>query len=372
MKNKRILLASLSLLLVISMPLMAYSHSGRTDGSGGHRDNKNKSGLGYYHYHCGGHPPHLHNGGVCPYTSASYSSSYSTPKTVYATKITPVSVPTTINAGESVHLEGSVYPTNAQDSSITWTSNNPEIITVTSSGFLCAVGIGTGTVTATTSRGTTSTFTITVNEVLAESIAIENKVSSMLLDDTIAFSVLFTPENTTNQDIEWTSNHTDILSVTADGNVTAKKLGTATITATHGELTDFCIIKVLPIKAESIEISFPAGDAEPESAAPDIAKGKQVPLKAVIKPENTTDKTVSWSVSDTSIAQIDENGVLSAVGSGTVTVIATTSNGLEAKIDIRVYSHTVAYVTGIGGGTLLAGGIYYFAKRRKKFIETEA
>lgn len=47
------------------------AHSGRTDASGGHRDNKNKSGLGPYHYHCGGYPAHLHTNGVCPYDSAS-------------------------------------------------------------------------------------------------------------------------------------------------------------------------------------------------------------------------------------------------------------------------------------------------------------
>lgn len=46
------------------------AHSGRTDSSGGHRDNRNASGLGSYHYHCGGYPAHLHENGVCPYTSA--------------------------------------------------------------------------------------------------------------------------------------------------------------------------------------------------------------------------------------------------------------------------------------------------------------
>ena len=47
------------------------AHSGRTDSSGGHKDNKNKSGLGSYHYHCGGNPPHLHNNGECPYSTTS-------------------------------------------------------------------------------------------------------------------------------------------------------------------------------------------------------------------------------------------------------------------------------------------------------------
>ena len=51
-----------------SVGSFSYAHSGRTDSSGGHRDNKNKSGLGSYHYHCGGYPAHLHNNGGCPYT----------------------------------------------------------------------------------------------------------------------------------------------------------------------------------------------------------------------------------------------------------------------------------------------------------------
>ena len=66
--------------LLIAMPLttqLAFAHGGRTDSNGGHKDNKNASGLGSYHYHCGGNPPHLHNNGVCPYSSTSSSGSSS-------------------------------------------------------------------------------------------------------------------------------------------------------------------------------------------------------------------------------------------------------------------------------------------------------
>lgn len=58
--------------------IIVEAHSGRTDSSGGHKDNKNKSGLGSYHYHCDGNPPHLHNGGVCPYSSEYSTSSINT------------------------------------------------------------------------------------------------------------------------------------------------------------------------------------------------------------------------------------------------------------------------------------------------------
>lgn len=54
-------------LLVLFLPLASNAHSGRTDSSGGHRDNKNVSGLGSYHYHHG-YGPHLHPNGVCPYS----------------------------------------------------------------------------------------------------------------------------------------------------------------------------------------------------------------------------------------------------------------------------------------------------------------
>lgn len=68
------LVASTSVTLVAPVSVItAEAHSGRTDANGGHKDNKNKSGLGSYHYHCGGHPAHLHTNGVCPYASDSSS-----------------------------------------------------------------------------------------------------------------------------------------------------------------------------------------------------------------------------------------------------------------------------------------------------------
>lgn len=62
---------------IMTPPLTTEAHGGRTDSNGGHKDNKNKSGLGSYHYHCGGYPAHLHPNGVCPYDNSSYDISRS-------------------------------------------------------------------------------------------------------------------------------------------------------------------------------------------------------------------------------------------------------------------------------------------------------
>jgi hypothetical protein len=73
-----LLLANVDMVLNTSLITNTVeAHSGRTDSSGGHKDNKNKSGLGSYHYHCGGNPAHLHKNGVCPYDSSSSDDSSS-------------------------------------------------------------------------------------------------------------------------------------------------------------------------------------------------------------------------------------------------------------------------------------------------------
>ena len=66
--SKKVLTISAMICIIIAMFGNCFAHSGRTDSSGGHKDNQNKSGLGSYHYHCGGNPPHLHDNGVCPYS----------------------------------------------------------------------------------------------------------------------------------------------------------------------------------------------------------------------------------------------------------------------------------------------------------------
>lgn len=132
-RNVKILSGLLTVLSIILIQINVYAHPGRTDSSGGHKDNNNKSGLGSYHYHCGGNPAHLHTNGVCPYSS-SFSSSESTSSissstaSSSSTQTTTTEVPTTIEVtgiqinesiysigvGESKKLTATITPDNAQ------------------------------------------------------------------------------------------------------------------------------------------------------------------------------------------------------------------------------------------------------------------
>lgn len=339
--------------LVAFLPFSAFAHGGRTDANGGHWDRK----TGTYHYHNGGHSA----------SSPGGSSKASIPKTVYATSITAKNIPTSINAGDTATLEAEVYPTNAEDKTISWESSDESVLTVTDTGKLTAVGVGTAVITAKTSRETSKEFTITVNEVAAQSISLAANDNKLLLGNTQKLNCTFTPENTTNKTVDWFSNDENILSVSADGTVTAKNIGTATITAKHDDLTDSLQIEVKPVEVESIEITFPDYTEINEEENPKINKGEQLQLNAEITPDNATYKDVEWSVNDGNIASIDKNGLFTANATGTVTVTATATNGVKTEIEIEIYSNIAAGVVGVGSvGVIFAGGVALYLKKKKK------
>ena len=192
---KKIVSALISILIVVSMQISVYSHSGRTDANGGHKDNQNKSGLGSYHYHCGGHPAHLHPNGVCPYSSSSKSStsssgsgtssgsssssssssstssgssstssSSSKTSTIAVTEIQIEEKIENMEIGENEKLTATITPSNATDKNVTWKSSDDSIATVDSTGEVSAKKSGVVTITATTSNGKSSTITINVKE----------------------------------------------------------------------------------------------------------------------------------------------------------------------------------------------------------------
>lgn len=216
-KNKgKILSVLLIVLSLISIQINAYAHSGRTDSSGGHKDNKNKSGLGSYHYHCGGHPAHLHTNGVCPYSSSSSSSKSSTSsssssksssstssssssKTTTATTVsttidvTGIQINESINSievGESKKLTATITPDNATDKNITWKSSDESIATISSSGEVVAKKSGTINITVSTSNGKTSTIKIDIKE--------ETKIQNSVITNNLATNKNNMTTNNTN------------------------------------------------------------------------------------------------------------------------------------------------------------------------------
>ncbi|MBO5477772.1 MAG: Ig-like domain-containing protein [Clostridia bacterium] len=169
---KKVYAILISLMFVMSGYL--FAHSGRTDSNGGHKDNQNKSGLGSYHYHCGGYPAHLHENGACPYTSSSttnqntITTSQDEKNTEEAeVKVIKIEINENISkmkVGETAKVTATITPENATDKNIEWKSSNEKIATISLTGKIIALEPGKTNITAQTSNGKIDTLEITVEE----------------------------------------------------------------------------------------------------------------------------------------------------------------------------------------------------------------
>lgn len=212
-KNKKKIISIILIILsVIFIGANTYAHSGRTDSNGGHKDNKNKSGLGSYHYHCGGHPAHLHTNGVCPYSSSTSSNKGSQKKSTTTTKTQTTTVPANVavtgiqinenikslEVGESKLLTATITPSNATDKNITWKSSNESVATISSSGEVVAKKAGTVDITATSSNGKTSTVKINVKDVQKSENVSVIKTSTFVANDIVTNSSTSKSEENSN------------------------------------------------------------------------------------------------------------------------------------------------------------------------------
>lgn len=223
MKKNKVKIISILLitLSVILIGVNAYAHSGRTDSNGGHKDNQNKSGLGSYHYHCGGHPAHLHTNGVCPYSSNSSSSSSSSSSNTTTTTKVPSTISVTgiqinenidtLEIGQSKILTATITPNNATNKSVTWKSSDESIATVTSAGEIIAKSVGIVNITATSSNGKTSTIKINVKE--------EPKLENSAITKTLTATESNSISNTTTNNQEDSNPFGGILAVGLLGGV---------------------------------------------------------------------------------------------------------------------------------------------------------
>ena len=124
MKYKVKKIVTIVLICVFSVAIcnITFAHSGKTDSNGGHKDNKNKSGLGSYHYHCGEYPAHLHTNGVCPYSSNSSTDANKNSKTTSKTSSSSTSSNSSANSKSSTSSNSSAN--SKSSSSVSLKSNS--------------------------------------------------------------------------------------------------------------------------------------------------------------------------------------------------------------------------------------------------------
>lgn len=195
---------------------------------------------------------------------------------------------------------------------VTWSSSDAKVATVSKDGKVTAMAPGTAKITASVD-GKTAVCTVNVTATL-KGISLNKSELNLKKGQSEKLVVSYDPADTTDKkDVVWASSDTSVVSVAADGTVNALKEGTAEITAKVGDKTAVCKVTVKEIHLNEISLS---------KAETTIAKGETETLKVIYNPEDTTDdKTVIWSSSNPEIASV-KDGVVTAIKAGTTEITA--------------------------------------------------
>ena len=230
--------------------------------------------------------------------------------------------------GSSQTLTATVSPSNATNKTITWSSSNTSVATV-SNGVVKAVGFGTATITAKSNNGKTASCSVTVNPIQPTGIKATPETSTLYgLNGTVKLSANVMPSNATNKAVTWSSRNTSVATVSSDGTVKAVGYGTTVITAkTVNGLTSNCTVTVNPIAVTGVSLN--------KTSLSFTGTGSSQTLTATVSPSNATNKSLTWSSSNTSVATVS-NGVVKAVGFGTATITAKSNNGKTASCSVTV------------------------------------
>lgn len=151
------------------------------------------------------------------------------------------------------------------------------------------------------------------DEVAVTSVSLSQPTAEMVIGETISLSATVLPSNATDKSVTWASSNRSVAAV-VDGKVTALAEGSSTITASSGGKSASCSITV---KKKTVDVT----SVELNKTELALVEGESVTLIATVKPDDATDKTVTWTTSDATIATVD-NGKVVAVKEGTATITA--------------------------------------------------
>jgi len=152
--------------------------------------------------------------------------------------------------------------------------------------------------------------------------------------------------NPNSESITWSSDNTSVADVDSQGNVSAKTVGTATITAQGTETSATCVVTVIDPNA-----IVPITSLTVSPTTKSLQVGEEINIVPTIVPTNATNKVLNWTSSNTGVGVVSSNGHVIGVGEGTTTITAsaTDSSGLSATCSVTVTPLT----SGVGGWNIV-------------------
>lgn len=223
-------------------------------------------------------------------------------------------------------------------SNVVYRSSDTSIARVLKNGTVNTVKEGTARILCSTEDNPDNITEVTIHVVLpVQRVALDRSELKIQMDvnnpaaSAVSLKATISPATAFDQSLTWTSSNEKVVTVDADGIVTPVGPGSATITVTANDKTNgvrraTCTVRVTMAVSE-VKLDKKEGI---------VFIGKTEKLTATILPDNAANKQVTWSSSDKKVATVNSYGVVTGVATGTATITAKASNGVEASYAVTV------------------------------------
>ena len=262
-----------------------------------------------------------------------------------------------IAIGDNLTINATVKPT-LNGVSLKWVSSNEEVVSVLVGGDLSAtvkgVGAGTAVVSAINQENVVvGSCLITVFEPISGITLSQTNVVLPLSEGWFQLYATILPESAKNQEVIWKSTNTTVATVDENGIVTLKKSGQTAIIVTSR--VDASISAIC-----NLEITKSVTGVKLDTTTHEMFVGETYRITYTISPTGASNAQVSWSSSNSSVASVDQSGLVSAKGVGTtVIMIKTKDGGYTAICTINVGRVATAIKLDVTS-LVLNTGEYYF------------
>lgn len=264
----------------------------------------------------------------------------------------------TLANGSSYQVEVILKSRFEDNNRYTWKSADESIATVDSDGIVTAVGSGTTKITIKSKKtGKTKELSVKALSILVEDIRFEKSKINMNVGDEVALSPIINNDESIIINLLWDTSDPNVATVDDYGRVTAVGAGTTTIIAIEEQSNLAAEIQVI-VTAKKETSNTNTNVKPPNVSVTSIVLSRNsanikiddtITVTATVLPANATNKGISWSSSNNSIATVS-NGRITGIAEGTAVITATTRDGNKtASITITVTKggSTVVPVTGI-------------------------
>lgn len=259
-----------------------------------------------------------------------------------------------LTVGDTLTLTKTIYPSDATNQAVTWTSSSDVVASVDSNGKITAKTAGSAVITckSVSDNSVVGICNVTVkakvqtpSEIKVNKITLNKTTASVTKGKTLQLTATVAPGNATKKEVKWSTSNKNVAMVSTSGLVTAKSAGTATITCTTQDGSGVKATCKITVKNPVVKVTKVTLNKTTATLAPK----ETLTLKATVTPTNATNKAVTWKSSNTKIATVSSSGKVTAKAAGTVTITcrAKDGSGKKATCKITVYTNTEAYVARI-------------------------